>query len=343
MRMGMWVVLAAQVAFVGALACAAPASAGKLDDVKKAGVVHCGIAMAGPGYAFDNGKGEIVGFDVDECHALAAAIFGDASKIKLTRMDLKTAFATLPAGGVDVLTHRLTQTFTRDVGTGVDPVRPMVYDGQGFILKKSLGVTKLADLSGATFCLAQGTTTELNVADYFRTHNLQYKSVSFASQEQASDAYAAGRCDVYSNDAFSLRARRMSYEKPDDHIILNEIISKEPIGPWVSQGDDNWKDLVYWTMNLLIAAEEDGITQANVDEMKAKSTNPEVQRILGVTENFGGALGLTKEWGYNVIKQVGNYGDMWEKWLGPKTPIGAPRGVNSLWTQGGLMIAPPFR
>ena len=334
----------ASLAAVALVAIVAPsAEAGRLDDVKKAGEVHCGVALSNPGYAFTNDKGEIVGFDVDQCRALAAAIFGNPNKIKLTRMNLQTAFATLPSGGVDVLTHRFTWTFTRDVGTGMDYTRPMVFDGQGFILRKSLKVSKLAELNGATFCLAQGTTTEANVADYFRTHNMQYKSVSFASQEQANDAYVAGRCDVYSNDAFSLRARRTSYQNPDEHLILDEIISKEPIGPLVAHGDDNWKDLVFWTMNLLIAAEEDGITQANVDEMRTKSANPEVLRILGTSENYGERLGLSKDWAYNVIKAVGNYGEMWDRWLGPKTPIGANRGVNALWIKGGLMISPPFR
>ena len=319
------------------------AVADRLEEVQKAGILHCAVVPGVPGYAYPDASGKLVGFDIELCRAVAAAVLGDADKVKTTKMNLPTSFGALQAGEVDIVTHRFTWTFSRDVGTGMNYTRVMVWDGQGFLVRKSLGVKSLSELSGATFCLASGSTTEANAADYFRTHNMDFKSVTFADMKAAAQAYNAGRCDVYSTDKFGLGARRLTFDDPSEHIILPEVISKEPISPMVAHGEDHWRDIVFWVFNALIAAEELGITQVNVDQMRSASINPEIQRILGVTGKFAAKLKLSESWAYNAIKGVGNYGEIWDRHLGPNTKIGADRGLNNLWTNGGLMISPPFR
>jgi general L-amino acid transport system substrate-binding protein len=335
-------------AFTAALALlsfgivASDAKADRLADVKKAGILHCGVVPGVPGYAFPNKEGKMVGFDIDLCRAIAAAVLGDSNKIKTTKMKLPVAFNAMKAGTVDVVTHRFTWTFGRDVGQGLDFTRVMVFDGQGFMVRKKLGVKSGKELNGATFCLTTGATTESNVSDFFRTHGMKFKQVTFGSMGEAQKAYDQGRCDVFVTDKFGLGARRLAMTNPSDHIILPETISNEPISPMVPHGDQVWRDIVVWTLNSLISAEEYGITSKNIDQMRDSSKNPFIQRLLGKTGKFGGKIGLGNEWAYRAIKAVGNYGEIWENHLG-KHGLGMPRGKNMLYTKGGLLIAPPFR
>jgi general L-amino acid transport system substrate-binding protein len=319
------------------------AKADRLADVKKAGVLHCGVVPGVPGYAFPNKAGKMTGFDVDLCRAVAAAVLGDADKIKTTKMSLPVAFNAMKAGAVDLVTHRFTWTFGRDVGQGLDFTRVMVFDGQGFMVRKSLGVKSAKELNGATFCQSAGATTAGNVSDFFRTHGMTFKQVTFGTMGEAQKAYDAKRCDVYVTDKFGLGARRLSMTNPDEHMILPETISNEPISPMVGHGDQVWKDIVVWTFNSLISAEEFGITSKNIDDMRKNNKNPFVQRILGVTGKFGAKIGLGKDWAYNAIKAVGNYGEIWEKHLGKDSRLKMGRGKNTLYTKGGLLISPPFR
>lgn len=329
-------------AVVTALAPAIATSA-TLDDVKQRGVVHCGTAPNIPGFAFSDDQGNRKGFDIDLCRAIAAAVFGDAGKIKLTPLTPRDAFTTLQTGGVDVLTHRFTWTYNRDNGIGLDFTRVMFFDGQGFMVRKSANVKSVNDLGGAAICVAQGTTTELNIADYFRSRNMKYTIVTFADLDEARRSYEEGRCDAWSNDRASLAARGLGLKNRDEHVILPETISKEPIAPMVRQGDSQWADIVRWTMEALLAAEEFGITSANAADMKAKSENPEVKRLLGVTDDLGQKNGLTADWAFNAIRLVGNYGEIFDRNVGPRTPLGLSRGANALWKDGGLLMAPPFR
>ncbi len=321
----------------------ATALAATLDDVKQRGVVHCGTAPNIPGYAFTDDQGSRRGFDIDLCRALAAAIFGDAGKIKLTPLAPRDAFASLQTGVVDILTHRFTWTYNRDAGSGLNFTRVMFYDGQGFMVRKSLNISSVNQLDGASICLAQGTTSELNIADYFRSRNLKYTIVTFADLDEARRAYEEGRCDAWSNDLGSLAARGLALKNRDEHVILPDAISKEPIAPMVRQGDDQWADDARWTFDALIAAEELGVTSQNVDQMKASSSSPEAKRLLGVEDNLGQKNGLSADWAYNAIKQVGNYAEIFDRHLGPKTRLGMSRGRNALWKDGGLLMAPPFR
>ncbi len=285
----------------------------------------------------------MVGFDIDLCKAIAAAVLGDANKIKTTKMRLPVAFNAMKAGTVDVVTHRFTWTFGRDVGQGLDFTRVMVFDGQGFMVRKSLGVKSAKELNGATFCLSSGSTVEGNVSDFFRANGMKFKQVTFGSMGEAQKAYNAKRCDVFSTDKYGLGGRRTAMTNPAEHIILPETISNEPISPMVGHGDQVWRDIVVWTLNALINAEEYGITSKNADDMRANSKNPFVQRILGKTGKFGTKIGLGQDWAYNAIKAVGNYGEIWDKHLGKNSPLKMPRGKNELHTNGGLIIAPPFR
>ncbi len=320
---------------------AGAARADVLDEVKANGVVKCGVTLAAPGFSAEDNEGKRNGFDVDMCKAIAAATLGDATKIQLVPMDLKTAFAGLPAGAVDVLTHRFTWTQSRDVG-GLKFARIMFYDGQGFAVTKKSRANKISDLNNATICTAQGATSELIVADYFRAHKLKYKIVTFSSQELAWDAFVGKRCDAAINDRSGLAARLSKLPNRDDFKVLAETVSNEPIGPIVAQGQPRWEDVVRFTLNALIAAEELGVTQANVDEQR-QSQNPDVQRLLGVTGDLGVKLGLSSDWAYKAIKAVGNYGDIWERNLGPKTPLHLERGRNALVANGGLMMSIPVR
>lgn len=336
--------LAAAFAAVLPLAVPAlPANAATLDDVKQRGVLTCGTAPNIPGFAFTDDKNNRVGFDIDLCRALAAAVFGDATKIKLTPLGPRDAFTTLQSGAVDILTHRFTWTYNRDAGSGLNFTRVMFFDGQGFMVRKKANVKSVKELGGASICVAQGTTSELNIADYFRANNMKYTIVTFADLDEARRSYDEGRCDAWSNDRASLAARGLGLKVRDEHLILPETISKEPISPMVRQGDDQWADIARWTFDALLAAEELGVTSANVDDMKAKSENPEIKRLLGVTDDLGQKNGLTAAWAYNAIKQVGNYAEIFERNVGSKTKLGLGRGANALWTNGGLLIAPPFR
>jgi general L-amino acid transport system substrate-binding protein len=324
-----------------AAALAAPAPAEVLDDVKAHGVLKCGVTLAATGFSAEDNAGKREGFDVDLCKAIAAASLGDESKIQLVPMDLKTAFAGLPTGAVDVLTHRFTWTQSRDVG-GLKFAKVMFFDGQGFAVTKKSKANKLADLNNATICTAQGSTSELIVADYFRAHKMKYKIVTFASQEQAWDAFVGKRCDAAINDRSGLAARLAKLPNKDDFKVLAETLSNEPIGPIVAQGQPRWEDVVRFTLNALVAAEELGVTQANVDAM-LKSESPDIQRLLGVTGDFGAKMGLGNDWAYKAIKAVGNYGDIWERNVGPKTALRLERGRNALVANGGLMMAIPVR
>jgi general L-amino acid transport system substrate-binding protein len=319
------------------------AQATTLDDVKARGVLHCGNGVGVPGFTFPDNQGVFHGFDIDFCHAIAAAVLGDATKITTTPIEPRDVFPRLTTGAVDVLTHRLTWTYNRDNGGGIEFVGTYFYDGQGFMVAKSLGVKSLADLKGANICVSQGTTTELNIADYFKSHQMAYQIVTFNGPDVAREAYNQGRCDAYSNDRSALAANRLILTHPDDHVVLPETISKEPIGPVVRQGDQQWSHIVKWTLFVTFAAEELGITQANVDDMRKSSENPEVKRLLGVGDDLGQKLGLSQDWSYNIIKQVGNYGEIFERNIGEKSPLKLVRGLNAQWKNGGLIYAPPFR
>ncbi len=324
-----------------AAALAAPARADVLDDVKAHGVLKCGVTLAAPGFSAEDNAGKRTGFDVDLCKAIAAAVLEDDSKIQLVPMDLKTAFAGLPTGAVDVLTHRFTWTQSRDVG-GLKFPKVMFFDGQGFAVTTKSKANKIADLNNATICTAQGSTSELIVADYFRAHKLKYKIVTFASQEQAWDAFVAKRCDAAINDRSGLAARLAKLPNRGDFKVLAETVSNEPIGPIVAQGQPRWEAVVRFVLNALVAAEESGVTQANVDEQK-NSQNPDVQRLLGTTGDFGAKLGLNNDYAYKAIKAVGNYGEIWDRNVGPKTPLRLERGRNALVANGGLMMSVPVR
>jgi general L-amino acid transport system substrate-binding protein len=330
-----WLGLAVFAALTGA------ARADVLDDVKANGILKCGVTLAAPGFSAEDNAGKRDGFDIDLCRAIAAAALGDAGKIQLMPMDLKTAFAGLPTGTVDVLTHRFTWTQSRDV-SGFKFPKVMFFDGQGFAVAAKSKANKIADLNNATICTAQGTTSELIVADYFRARNLKYKIVTFASAEQAWDAFVGKRCDAVINDRSGLASRLAKLPNRDEFKVLTETVSNEPIGPIVAQGQPRWEAVVRFTLNALVAAEELGITQANVDAQRG-SQSPDVQRLLGVTGDFGAKLGLNADWAYQAIKAVGNYGDVWDRHVGPKTPLRLERGRNALVANGGLMMATPVR
>ena len=325
---------------------ATPALAGKdLDAVKSRGSLVCGVNTGLAGFSAADSQGRWTGLDVDYCRAVAAAILGDGNKVRFSPLTAQQRFTALQSGEVDVLSRNTTWTLTRDASLGMHFIGVTFYDGQGFMVPKSLKVTSAKQLKGATVCVQSGTTTELNLTDYSRANNLQMKPVVFEKQEASTGAYFSGRCQVFTTDASGLASiRSKEAQKPDDHLILPELISKEPLGPSVRRGDDEFFAIAKWTLNALLEAEEFGITQANVDQMKKDSKNPGVMRLLGSgTEDLGKALGLDKEWAYRAIKAVGNYGEMFERHVGPKTAIGLPRGSNNLWTNGGLMYAPPVR
>ena len=331
---------------MGAAAFAAvstTASAATLDDVKAKGFVQCGVSTGVPGFAFTDDAGDWQGFDPAFCRAMAAAIFGDASAVKFTPTTGKTRFTALASGEVDVLARNTTHTFSRDADLKFTFARPNYYDGQGFMVRKGLNVNSALNLSGATICIQTGTTTELNLADYFRANNMEYEPVPIETNAEAQEKYLATACDVYTTDASGLAATRAAFENPDDHIILPEIISKEPLAPLVRHGDDQWADIMNWVLNALVIAEEKGITQANADDMSTSSGDPEVKRLLGTEGEYGQVLGLDNNWALNAIKAGGNYGEIFDKYIGEKTPVGLARGLNALYTDGGLIYAPPMR
>ena len=313
-----------------------------LDAVKQRGYLKCGVSQGLAGFSTPNQQGEWTGLDVDYCRALAAAVFGDAGKVRFTPLSAKERFTALQSGEVDILSRNTTWTASRDTELGFDFVGVSFYDGQGFMVRKDLGVKSARELDGATICANAGTTTELNIADYFRTHGMKYRPVVFEKSDETVAAYDAGRCDVYTTDRSGLYAQRVKLKNPDAHVILPEVISKEPLGPLVRQGDPQWFDIAKWTLYVLIGAEELGLTSANVEQQRKSSQNPEVRRLLGAEGSFGQALGLPADWALQVVRQVGNYGEIFERNLGGP-PLNIERGQNALWTQGGLMYAPPFR
>ncbi|HKI98875.1 MAG TPA: amino acid ABC transporter substrate-binding protein [bacterium] len=323
------------------MAFAPLASAQKtLSDVKARGALKCGVGVQSPAFAYADEQGNYKGFDVDFCKATAAAI---GVPVKFVQTSAKERFPALQSGEVDLLYRTTTWTMERDTKLGFDFSGVNYYDGQGFMVRKELGVKSAKELDGASVCVATGTTTELNLSDYFRSNGMKYKAVVMEQAPDLLKAYDAGRCDVYTTDRSSLASYRPTLKNPKDNIILPEVISKEPLGPTVRHGDNQWGDLVRWVLNALIIAEEKGVTQANVDEMRKSSKDPEVQRMLGVTGEFGSYIGLSNDWAYKAIKAVGNYGEIFDRDLGPNTPIGLDRGLNQLWSKGGILYAPPIR
>ena len=319
------------------------ASAATLDDVRAKGFMQCGVSTGVPGFAFTDSSGDWQGFDPAFCRAMAAAIFGDPTAVKFTPTTGKTRFTALASGEVDVLARNTTETFSRDVDLKFTFAGPNYYDGQGFMVRKSLGINSALNLSGATVCIQTGTTTELNLADFFRANNMQYEPVPVETNAESQEKYLANACDAYTTDASALAATRAAFADPQNHIILPEIISKEPLAPLVRHGDDQWADIMKWVRNVLLIAEEKGVTQANVDSMASNPKDPEVARMLGAEGEYGAMLGLGKDWAKNAIKAGGNYGEIYARYIGVDTPVGLERGLNALYTDGGLMYAAPLR
>ncbi len=313
------------------------------DAVKAKGFVQCGVNTGLAGFGSPDDAGNWTGFDVDLCRAIAAAVFGDATKVKFSPLNAKERFTALQSGEVDVLARNTTYTSSRDTALGLDFVGVNYYDGQGFMVTKALGVASAKELDGASVCVQAGTTTELNLADYFRTNNLKFTPVVFEGAEQTRTAYEQGRCDAFTTDQSGLYAERTALGSPDDHVILPEIISKEPLGPAVRHGDNQWGDVVRWTLYAMLNAEEAEISSTNVDEVKGSTENPDIRRMLGVEGEVGKDFGLPNDWAYQVVKQVGNYGEVFEKNLGTGSPLKIERGLNALWTKGGLQYGMPIR
>jgi general L-amino acid transport system substrate-binding protein len=335
-------------AFLGTLTAATFAAgfaaAGTLDDVKAAGELKCGVSTGLVGFAAADANGVWNGFDVAVCRAVAAAVLGDGSKVKFVPTTGKTRFTALASGEVDLLARNTTWTFSRDVDLKFEFAGVNYYDGQGFMVPNALGVASAKDLDGATVCIQTGTTTELNLADFFRANNISYEPVPIETNAEAQAQYLSGACDVYTTDASGLAATRATFETPADHAVLPEIISKEPLGPLVRHGDNQWGDIVRWTLNALITAEELGVTSANVAKSSMEAgNNPEVNRLLGTEGDLGAMLGLDKDWASRAISVAGNYGEIFESNIGEKTAIGISRGLNASWTNGGLLYTPPFR
>ena len=321
---------------------AGAATAGTLDDVKAKGFIQCGVNTGLPGFSVADAKGEWKGLDVDFCRALAAAIFNDTSKVKFTPLSAKERFTALQSGEIDLLSRNTTWTMSRDTKQGKF-AGVMYYDGQGFMVRKSLGITSAKQLGGATICTQTGTTTELNLADWFRTQKLEYKLVSFEKETEVVKTYDNGGCDAITTDASGLYAERLQLVKADEHIVLPEVISKEPLGPMVRQNDDAWFNVVKWTYFALVAAEEAGLTSKNVEATLASTENPDIKRLLGKEGSFGADIGLTNSWALQIVKLVGNYGEVFERNVGIETPLKISRGINALWSKGGLQYAPPIR
>ncbi|MBO9472771.1 amino acid ABC transporter substrate-binding protein [Shimia sp. R10_1] len=322
---------------------AGAAAAGTLDDVKARGKLNCGVTTGLVGFAAPDANGEWKGFDVGVCRAVAGAVLGDPTAVEFVPTTGKTRFTALASGEIDMLARNTTWTFSRDVDLKFTFVGVNYYDGQGFMVPKELGVSSAKELDGATVCIQTGTTTELNLADFFRSNNISYEPVPIETNAEAQQQYLAGACDVYTTDASGLAATRATFEDPSAHVLLPEIISKEPLGPLVRHGDDNWGDVVRWSLNALITAEELGVTSANIAEMAAGTNNPEVNRLLGSEGTLGEMLGLSADWAKNAIMAGGNYGELFEGNIGEATPIGLARGLNAQWTDGGLIYSPPFR
>jgi general L-amino acid transport system substrate-binding protein len=319
------------------------ASAGTLEDVRSAGVLKCGINTGLAGFAYTDDMGDWTGFDVAYCRALAAAVLGDADAIQFVNLTGKTRFPALQAGEIDVLSRNTTWTLSRDVDLGLTFVGVNYYDGQGFIGRKSLGVMSAKELDGASVCIQTGTTTELNLADFFRTNDMEYEPVPIETNAEARAAYEADRCDVYTTDASGLAATKATFDDPDAHIVYPEVVSKEPLGPLVRHGDDQWADIARWVLNALIIAEELGVTQGNVERLAAGTDHPEINRMLGSEGSYGEMLGLDSDWAVHAIKAEGNYAEIFDRYIGPDTKLGLQRGLNALYKDGGILYAPPFR
>ena len=332
--------LAATTMFAGV---ALAADGDTLAAVKARGELICGSNTGLTGFGAPDANGNYQGFDVAVCKAVAAAVLGDASKVKFAPLTGETRFTGLASGEVDLLVRNSTWTYSRDTSLAFDFVAVNYYDGQGFMVKKDLGVSSAKELDGATVCIQTGTTTELNLADFFKSNNMAYTPVAVADDSEGQRQYLAGACDAYTTDASGLAATRATVADPENHVILPEIISKEPLGPVVRHGDNNWGDIVRWSYYALVTAEEKGITKANLEEVAASTQDPEVKRLLGLEGDMGAMMGLDNEFAKRAILASGNYGEIFEANIGAATPIGLARGLNALWTQGGLQYAPPFR
>jgi general L-amino acid transport system substrate-binding protein len=317
------------------------ASAGTLDEVRGRDVLRCGVTLGLQGFSSPDGNGNWSGLDADFCRAVASSIFGNPSKVKFVPLSATNAFAALQSGEVDVLAHVATWTMSRDTQMGLAFSVVNFYDGQGFMVRRSLNISSASQLSGASVCMNTGTTTELNVADYFRAHNMQYHIVPFQKPDEAVAAYESGRCDAYTSDKSALVAERLKMRNPGANIVLPETISQEPLGPVVRQGDWQWFNIVRWTHYAMLQAELDGVSQKNVDSM-LNSDNPKIRRLLGVDGDFGRALGLDRRWAYSIVRNVGNYGETFDRDLGKDSPLKIDRGLNRLWTEGGLQYGMPI-
>src|SRR5246500_124619 len=318
------------------------ATAQTLKTVKERGMLSCGVSQGLPGFSVPDDKGTWTGIDVDVCRAIAAAIFNDPTKVKYVALSAKDRFTALQSGEIDLLSRNTTWTLSRDTTLGANFTGVTYYDGQGFMVKKSLKVNSALELNSASVCVQTGTTTEQNLADYFKGNNMKYEVIAFAGADETVKAYESGRCDVFTSDVSQLYAERLKLANPDDHVVLPEIISKEPLGPFVRHGDDQWFDIVKWVHYAMLNAEELNVNQKNLEE-QMKSENPEIKRLLGTEGNFGEQLGLTKDWVYRIVKLVGNYGESFERNVGQGSPLKIARGLNGLWNKGGVQYAPPVR
>jgi general L-amino acid transport system substrate-binding protein len=318
------------------------ASAQTLNTVKQRGQLVCGVSQGLPGFSTPDDRGNWNGLDVDLCRAIAAAIFGDPAKVKFSPLSAKDRFTALQSGEIDVLSRNSTWTLSRDTSLGMNFAAVTYYDGQGFMVRKALKVNSALELNGASVCTQTGTTTELNLADYFRSNKMKYEVIAFATADETVKAYDAGRCDVFTTDVSQLYSERLKLANANDHVILPEVISKEPLGPAVRHGDDQWFDIVKWTHYAMINAEELGVSSRNVDEA-LKSDKPDVRRLVGTEGNYGEQLGLTRDWAVRIVKHVGNYGESFERNVGTGSRLGIARGLNQLWNKGGIQYAPPIR
>lgn len=336
-------VLRGLLAAAAVTAISTTAMAATLDDVRSKGHVQCGVSQGLPGFSNPDQQGNWTGIDVDVCRAVAAAVLGDASAVKFTPLSAKERFTALQSGEVDMLSRNTTWTLVRDTALGLNFAGVNYYDGQGFMVRKDLGVKSAMELDGASVCVNIGTTTELNLSDFFRANGMSFNPVVFEKADEVVAAYDAGRCDVYTTDQSGLAAQRIKLGEPAAHVILPEIISKEPLGPVVRHGDDQWLDIVKWSLYAMIEAEELGVTSSNAGDMKGSSENPNVRRLLGVEGDMGKNLGLDNDWAMNIVSQVGNYGESFARYVGPETALGLERGQNALWKDGGLQYAMPIR
>jgi general L-amino acid transport system substrate-binding protein len=314
-----------------------------LDAVTKKGYIQCGISDGLPGFSYADAKGNYLGLDVDVCRAVAAAVFGDASKVRYSPLTAKERFTALQSGEVDILSRNTTWTSSRDAGLGLNFAGVNYYDGQGFLVNKKLGVTSAKELDGATVCIQAGTTTELNLADYFRANGMKYTPITYDTSDESATSLESGRCDVLTSDQSQLYAQRIKLGAPADYIVLPEVISKEPLGPVVRQGDDEWFNIVRWSHFAMLGAEELGVTSANVEELAKTTKNPDIARMLGAEGDFGKDLKLPKDWVVKIVKQVGNYGESFDRNVGAGSELKIERGLNAQWNKGGLQYSPPIR